>query len=124
MKISGGLAYGWNRKCGKSKFDPKAHKQLFLVYDSNISAYLKEHIETRELPPARTVVLNEKEVFGFFNELRHEEGDPLFGANFDDEDEGGVIQNNVSVDNKEEGPEIEITSIVLADEESSVSSET
>ena len=119
MKHFGCLAYVKNRKCDKSKFNPKARKHVFLGYDSNSTAYLLQDSETRKLTRARNVVFNERKVVDFTNEPREAENDLFFDAIFKDQNEAEDSQNVFKIDIKEEGPEIEIKPEVLVDEESS-----
>ena len=77
-KVFGCLAYVKNRKRGKSKFEPKAQKHVFLGNDGNSMAYLVQNVVIRKMTRARNVLFNEKKVVDFSNESREDEISNLF----------------------------------------------
>ena len=69
-------------------------------------------------------MFNERKVDSFTNEPRETENDLLFDVTFEDQNEAEDSQNVVKIEIKAEGPEVVIRPEVLADDESSSSSET
>ena len=83
-----------------------------------------QKIETRKLTRARNVVINERKVYGFTNELREAENDLLFDVTFVEQIGVEDNQNIVKIDIQEETLEIELKPEVSVDEKNSSSSET
>ena len=124
LKFFGCLACVKNRRRQKSKFDTIALNHVFLGYQISSTSDLLQNSETRKRKRAKNVVFNEKKVVGLRNELTEQKRELFFDVTFEDEHKTGDSPNFVTIDIREDNPETEINAEVLADEETSLSSET